>query len=136
VISAVGSISGMSPAIAAPSAAPTSAPSAPPAIARGDTASISAAGEAFCKAELLGMALILALMSSDKDKKKESSLVAALAITAVMLQDIAKQSPFIVTSIEGGERMYALTGSIQAPTAGTIGSFFTGGIAAVAGVML
>lgn len=138
MISGIPSIGAGVPAVAPTSAPATQQASAPLPVQPVDRATISDQGQAFLQAEILGMALILALLSRPGKKEKESVLLAELAVAAVVLQSMARLSPFILTADTANGRTYALVGDIQAVSqavsSSNVGALFTGGVVALVGV--
>jgi hypothetical protein len=137
-VSAIGAGMNLQPPSAAAAAVPgaSDTPEVPPAR---DVALISAQGKAFLDAEILGLALIIALLRKPGNKDKESNLIAELAITAMVLQSMARLSPFIMMSETSDGRTYALVGSIQAAseaaTANNMAALFTDGVPAMTGAI-
>jgi len=139
MISGVSSIPAGLPAptpVLAPEGSSTAAAQAPmPA----DSVCISDQGQAFLKAELLGLALILALLSKPDKKEKASVLMTDLLITAIALQALANLSPFVQIGQEGGQNVYSLVGSVQAAseaaTTNNMSTLFAGGVPAMAAAL-
>lgn len=142
MISAIGSVGAGMPAAPATPAAQVAGASAPGAqqgtcpVSKSDSISISDKGKMFLDAELLGTALIIALLSKPEKKEDESSLLMQLAVTAMVLQSLARLSPFISIENNGSGNVYSLSGSIegaaQAAASSNIASMFTGGVGAMA----
>lgn len=98
-----------------------------------DSVSISSIGQQCCDMEELVKLILLALLMKDDKKDDESSLCAALGITAMMLNKVAEQSPCISISFDDGSKIYGIPASAleqvgSAMQSGNLGSLFTGGM--------
>jgi hypothetical protein len=100
---------------------------------RPDTLSISSDARAMEGTERVAAMLLILLLA---EKKKEHDLVVALIISELALRRLVDLCPAITVSVEDGERVYSITGSVdavsQAVNAGNIGDVFKGGIVAMA----